>query len=1569
MLAGTAAVAASQAHPEATVAAAPTTPAASPETISTYAGGGAGDGGAASAAGLSYPGGMAMDSRGNLYVADELFGRVREISPNGTIRTVAGNAEAPPAPFHEPITNLAPTPAACWEAGCGDGGPAVRATLNQPSDVALDAGDDLFISDTGDGRVRKVSPDGVISTVAGGGSFDFCDPVKILATTQDLPIVRRLGDGGPATSACLPGPGGIVVDALGALFIAEPGLCRVRRVDTRGIITTVAGNGTCQESGDGGTAKAAGLNGPDGIAVDAQGDVFISDWWSGAVRKVTSNGVISTVAGRTACYPDNDSDSGDGGPATGAGLCGPDRLRLDAAGDLYIADRGGNRLRRVDAATQIITTVAGDGVAAFGGDGGPATAAAVRQPDGMALSGAGDLLVSEWPDRVRRVDHATGLISTIAGNGSGYVFAGWGDGYSGDGLPATAATLQFPQAEAVGPDGNLYIADTSNNRVRVVDHQTGIITTIAGNGLAADTGDGGPAISASLDEPAALAFDASGDLYAADAASGGGRVRRIDHASGVITSVAGGGSCAGSSTGDGGPATDACLQLRTPAGLAVDTTGNVYIADAGHNTVREVAVSSDVITTVVGNGTFSDACGPCGDGGPATSASIWPMGLTFDAAGNLYIADAVHDRVREVNSSGVITAYAGSLQRGPAGDLVPSYSGDGGPATSATMLTPYGIAFDNAGDLFIAAGGNHAVRMVNAQGVISTVAGVGEAGLGGDGGPPTEAQLNGPGGVAVGPTGVLYIVDSGNGRIRAVSPLPSNAAAGAPSQLRTRIPPARGTDIPADPQGQMAPAQGDCTSSAPAARAASQPTGVQPWEAVQRSFFTAAPMSSSLAPTPATTQNSGPARDCMPSTGHTPTPVTPASAPLQQTQPTSVDATRGTSLNWSELSNGTPMGSFSTMTFDPHTNAAVALALNPPLDAASTWAIGSGSWKQQRQTTVSPHLLVASLAYDDATKSVVLFGGIGFQEIAGAIYETAVDETWTWNGEAWTEAHPLAAPPATLNAAMAYDAATRQVVLFGGYVVDPATGGLVPSGQTWVWNGTTWSRAETAAHPSPRAGAVAAYDSTRHRVVLFGGFGGNGCTPNAARACGDQSDTWTWDGTSWSQVASSGPPARAVEGLADDATTHTVVLFGGAFDNSDGTFTAANDTWSWNGSNWAAQHPADVPDARAEPAMSFDGNGVGLFGGETIIQSQGFLDDTWTWNGADWAADHATPSPRDGAAAAFDQQRNQLVVFGGDRYPSEGITQLVAAVGETWTWDASSGWRKQHPSRSPSPGAYGTMAYDGATGQVVLLEGQGCGHLASDCTPGDPGCTAMASCTWTWNGTTWTQQHPAHSPPPLATATMSYDAATGDMVLFGGVAFEGCGHYLLTAAFANASVCAVNDTWTWDGHDWTQRHPAHSPLVRWEAGMGYDDATQQVVLFGGWARVDGGGGVGGFLQDTWTWDGADWTVRSPIGGPPITRTGGLAYSAHLGKLVMFGGMYGYAEDFWDYPDFLMQNTTGDSYFLNSTWTWDGSAWTQLAPRTSPPGRGYMGAVASPNGILVFGGTNIFRYNDLWQFGA
>ncbi len=586
-------------------------------TLVTVAGNGiagfSGDGGAAVSAALNRPNGVAVDTAGNVFVADTDNARIRVITPDGTIRTVAGNGSYQSA---------------------GDGGLAVNASLIQPLALAVDRSGNIYIADASprlDGSwIRKVTPAGIINTLAGNGTQGFS------------------GDGGPANQAALNFPTSVTVDSAGNVYIADHFNFRVRKVTPAGIITTVAGTqaglypygvavdsadnlyistayqiymraadgtlhlvagtGGSGYSGDGAAASQALLNSPNGMAIDASGNLYVADAGNEVIRRVTKAGTISTVAGNRQF-----SFSGDGGPATSAALNFPGSVALDATGNLAIGDDNNDRIRKVGVAqVPKITTFAGNGIRSYGGDGGPANLAPLNLIySGVAFDTAGNLYISDFNNgRLRKVT-PQGIINSVDTGGV------------------------YPTAVAVDRFSNLYVSDSST--VQKIT-PGGIRTTIAGNGTPGYCGDGGAATSACLNQPSGLAVDAEGSVYIADQFNN--RVRKVDPA-GIITTVAGRGN--EGFTGDGGPATAATVTL--PIGIAVDASGNLYIADYNFGHVREVSTDG-VITTIAGRGGNAQFSG---DGGPAINASVGnPRGIAVDSAGNIYIADSSQNRIREI---------------------------------------------------------------------------------------------------------------------------------------------------------------------------------------------------------------------------------------------------------------------------------------------------------------------------------------------------------------------------------------------------------------------------------------------------------------------------------------------------------------------------------------------------------------------------------------------------------------------------------------------------------------------------------------------------------------------------------------------------------------------------------------------------------------------------------------------------------------------------------------------------------------------------------------------------------
>ena len=642
----------------------------------------------------------------------------------------------------------------------GGGGDVAVDLAPRPQGVAVDGSGNVYIADTDNNRIRKVDSSGNVSTFAGSGGSGYG------------------GDGGAATAARMTSPREVAVDSSGNVYIADFSNRRIRKVDSSGTITTFAGDGRWGFSGDGGSATSSMIRDAYGVAVDGSDNVYIADADNDRIRKVdASSNIISTVAGGGFGF------GGDGGAATSSYMNQPRDVAADASGNIYIVDYNNNRIRKVDASSNIISTFAGSGDRGFSGDGGAATSSAMLLPQGVAVDGSGNVYIADTGNsRIRKVDSA-GIISTIlaapaiyypssvAVDGSDNVYvaefsrvrkmdaatndvstlaAAGNFGIGSDGGAATSTQLAFPSGVALDGQGNVYIADQASHRIRKVD-RSGNISTFAGTGGASGfAGDGGAATSSLLNTPRAVAVDGSGNVYIADTSNN--RIRKVD-TSGTISTIAGIGGWG--VTGDGGAATSA--PLATPQGVAVDGSGNVYISDI-NDRIRKVDTAG-IISAFAGTGIH----GFGGDGVAATSTPLAsPHEVAVDGSGNVYIADTDNNRIRKVNSAGIISTFAGSGLRG--------FSGDGRAATAARLAAPQGVAVDASGNVYIADTGNRRMRKVDSQGIITTIAGTGTSGFGGDGGAAISALLSRPEGVAVDGSGNVYVVDTNNNRIRVVAP-------------------------------------------------------------------------------------------------------------------------------------------------------------------------------------------------------------------------------------------------------------------------------------------------------------------------------------------------------------------------------------------------------------------------------------------------------------------------------------------------------------------------------------------------------------------------------------------------------------------------------------------------------------------------------------------------------------------------------------------------------------------------------------------------------------------------------
>jgi sugar lactone lactonase YvrE len=654
--------------------------------------------------------------------------------------------------------------------------PATDANLNQPYQLAFDAQGNYFVAAAGQNRVFRVNPGtGVLTVFAGTG------------------VVGYSGDGDAATNATLSGPQGIAVDGANPanVYISDTNNCVVRLVNgSTGIISTIAGgtNNTpngCSYSGDNGAANLAQLSSPSGLALNlTTNDLYIADFSNGRIRKVVggvATGTISTVAGGGVNGNCGGTPNyGDGGKAINATLCYPGNIALDTTvspPNVFISNNSGAGFFNQCAVREVIggsiANVSGNIYRVAGSyslgcgykdNAANATNGQIYFPYQLQVQVNGSTTTVWIADyelgyiRQFTVTYSGGIpaganLSTVAGSGT--------SNFCGDGGPPKSACIG-PVGLALDSGGNLFIGDYWNNRIRAVT--AGIINTVAGwanaNSSNPQNNDGNPGgtqpLSISLYQPFGVFVDGSENVFVADA-SNDDTIREWV-SGGNVNTYAGNGTPG--YAGDGSTVNSTTTQLNNPNGVVKDSNGNTYISDTYNCVVRMVNSAGTISTIAGGTNNTPNGCGYSGDGGSATNAHLNnPYGLAVDGSNNLYIADTSNNVIREVQAStGIISTVAGTGIYG--------YNGDGGPATNAYLRSPYGVAVDRAGNLFIADTTNHRIREVNAlTQTIQTVAGNGTAGFSGDG-PATQNSLSSPNGVTVDANGNLFIADTNNVALR-----------------------------------------------------------------------------------------------------------------------------------------------------------------------------------------------------------------------------------------------------------------------------------------------------------------------------------------------------------------------------------------------------------------------------------------------------------------------------------------------------------------------------------------------------------------------------------------------------------------------------------------------------------------------------------------------------------------------------------------------------------------------------------------------------------------------------------
>lgn len=577
------------------------------------------------------------------------------------------------------------------------------------------------------------------------------------------------------------------------------------------------------------------------------------------------------------------------------------------------------------------------------------------------------------------------------------------------------------------------------------------------------------------------------------------------------------------------------------------------------------------------------------------------------------------------------------------------------------------------------------------------------------------------------------------------------------------------------------------------------------------------------------------------------------------------------------------------------------------------------------------------MAYDAATGQLILIDG--FPDSNPLLPSL----TWDWNGTTWTQLSPATSPPPRSSGSLAYDPADSSLVLFGG---DGSDGYLQ---DTWTWDGSTWSEQSPATSPPAREDAAMAYDPSTSQLVMYSGIG----TPAGENSSQPLLDTWTWDGTTWTEQAPvttpsltpAGSTPEEVVSLSYDQASSQLVLFAG---NTNAPAQEVSDTWLWSGSDWSDDTPTPTsPAADSAESMAYD-----VATSQMITVSDG---ETFSWADGTWTDLNPSEEPPGVGSLAYDNATGQLIWFEQNQNPyfDPNIS--------TWSWNGTD-WGQLSPASSPplADGA-GSLAYDSSSGQLVFVASYASG-------------TTSLQQTWTWDGATWTEQSPAVSPPALSDTSMGYDPVSGDLILFGGF------------STTTSQPSAEAGTWAWDGTTWAQLAPATSPPPNADASFADDPATGELLMFGGNQYCDSS--CANPTDATWAWNGSTWSELALPQNPSARSFAGLGWDPATQQMLLTGGdlenldlYYPARADTWVLSTSSMaapQITSVSAFNEDATITWSPAALgsgvvvDSYTITSSPGGLSYNWPAGEDSAVfngLTNGVSYTFTVTPVNQFGT